>query len=851
MRKSTFLALILIRLVLPIWGEEIPSPEAFLGFQVGADRELADWQEIVSYFKALAQNSDRVMLVELGQTTQENPFVMVVISDPATLADLATFQEIQAFLADPRKLTAGPQDLIERGKTIVLTTCAVHSTEVASAQMSMELAYDLARGEDPETQEILQNVIFLLVPSLNPDGVNIVNHWYKQTLGTPAEGSPPPQLYHTYVGHDNNRDWYMFTQKETRLAVEKIHNVWHPQIIVDVHEMGPYGPRMFVPPFIDPIDPNVDPILRAEIVALGGNLFSALIGAGKEGIVTQAIYDAYTPARAYQHYHAGVRILLETASARLATPIVVRREELRSGRNYNAHRPSWNFPVPWPGGIWRLRDIVEYQKVALRAALLHGARHRRTWLRNFYQVGVQAIQRSAPYAFVVPPDQRDLQTLYDLLHVLELGEVEIHRAKEPFQVNSSQLVSAPLGSPDRREFPAGSYVILLQQPYGAFAKTLLEIQHYPESRQYPGGPLRRPFDVTAQTLGIQLGVETYQVQEPFQASLQEVGEVRIPEGQIQGEGVYWLFSHTSNSFARLANRLLKKGHSVSWAPNGFRAEEEGFPVGTLMVKFEEDATQFQELLEGLPVRVRRVKKWPELAWQQILLPRIGLYQSFYGAMDEGWTRWILERYEFPYHSLSDPDIREGDLSNFDVIVIPHQDPGQIEQGLGYPYPEQYRGGLGAEGVARLKQFAASGGTLLFLGAATQLPLLQWQLGASDLTGGVSPQEFYAPGSLLRVRVNNRHPIGYGMMEEAAVMFDSSPVFHLSRGLPVVQYSSEDLLLSGWITGEELLADKTALAEFRLEKGKLILIGFRTQFRAQTRGTYKFLFNSLYYATLRR
>ncbi len=849
MRASIIPALILSVLVLPVWGE-IPSPEALLGFQVGDDRKLADWQEIVSYFRALEQSSDRVVVQELGRTTQDNPFLLVVISHPDTLADLQNFQRIQEMLADPRKIEAGPQDLVEKGKTVLLATCAIHSTEVASAQMSMEFAYDLVRGEDPETEEILKNVIFLLVPSLNPDGVNTVNHWYQQTLGTPTEGALPPELYHPYTGHDNNRDWYMLTQKETRLAVEAIHNVWHPQIVVDVHEMSAYGARMFVPPFMDPIDPNVDPILQAQIVSLGGSLFSALIAAGKKGILTQAIYDAYTPARAYQHYHGGVRILLETASARLATPIYLSRGELRSGGNYNVHRPSWNFPVPWEGGVWRLRDIVEHQKIALRAALLHGARHRKSWLENFYRVGVQGIQRSQPYAFVLPPDQRDSQSLYDLLEVLDLGRVEIQRSEEPFQVSSSTVVSAPLGIPNRREFPAGSYVISMQQPYGAFAKTLLEIQRYPESQDYPGGPFQRPFDVTAQTLGIQLGVETYQVMQPFEASLSEVDEVEVPSGQIEGEGTYGLFSHADNAFARLVNRLLSGGQSVFWAPNGFRAEGESFPVGTLMVRFEGDEIELQQLLEGIPLKVQLVKEQPELAWQQIRIPRIGLYKSFSSAMDEGWTRWILEGYEFPYDSLYDQDVREGDLSGYDVILFPHQEPNKIEQGLGHSYPTQYRGGLGEEGVARLRQFASAGGTVVFLGAASRLPLLRWQLGGVDISERLSSREFSVPGSLVRVSVNNRHPIGYGMMEEAAVMFDHTPAFDLSRGLSVVHYSSEDPLLSGWIHGQEHLVGKTALAEFPMDRGKVILIGFRTQFRAQTRGTYKFLFNSLYYATTR-
>jgi hypothetical protein len=312
-----------------------------------------------------------------------------------------------------------------------------------------------------------------------------------------------------------------------------------------------------------------------------------------------------------------------------------------------------------------------------------------------------------------------------------------------------------------------------------------------------------------------------------------------------------LFSHTSNAFARLTNRLFEKEMPVYWAPNGFRAESEGYPVGTLMTRSELSESQFQELLEGIPMEVRRVEKWPALAWQRIRSPRIGLYQSRRAAPDEGWTRWILEQNEFPYQSLLDRHIREEDLSHYDVIVIPHQALDTLEHGLAGPYPEEFRGGLASQGIARLKEFAEAGGTLLFLGNATKLPISRWELGARDVTRRLPSEDFYVPGSFLRVKVNKSHPIGYGMREETAVMFRHSPALDLTRGLSIARYPDRDLLLSGWINGETHLVEKTALAEFKMGKGRTILIPFRTQFRAQSRGTYKFLFNSLYYATTRR
>ncbi len=846
MRKLVLWGMILAGPISVLTAQE--SPEQFLGFPVGADRELVDWQQVTGYFDQLGQHSERVVVEELGRTTQNRAFLLVTISSTENLLQLERYRQIQESLADPRRIEGVPERLLEEGKTIVLVTCSIHSTEVASTQMSMELAYDLAVSEDQQTAEILRDVILFLVPSVNPDGVDIVNRWYRQTLGTPAEGKAPPWLYHPYTGHDNNRDWFMFTQKETRLVVQKVHNVWHPQIVADVHQMGRYGARMFVPPYMDPIDPNVDPILQAGIVNLGGTLFSALLTAGKQGVVTNAIYDAYAPARAYQHYHGGVRILLEAAQTELATPVEIQPGELTSGKNYDVHTPSWNYPVPWKGGSWRQRDIIDYEKIGLRAALLHAARYRKSWLRNFYQVGRNAIERSRPYAFVVPSGQLDLQSVSDLLGVLEFGSVEIHVASESFTTDSSTWVSPPFGEEGRREFAAGSWVVLMQQPYSSFAKTMLEIQNYPTIREQGNGRLRKPYDITAQTLGIEMGVEVYQIDEPFDAHLKRVQNVAASSGRLEGEGDHWLFSHSNNAFARLTNRLLKADSRVYWAPNGFRVRGREFPAGTLSAKVSKSKTEIDELLEGIPVSVWRVRRRPQLAWQRIRLPRVGLYQGYTASIDEGWTRWILERFGFTYHSLSDQEIQQRRLSHYDIIVIPHQDPAELVQGLKEPYPELYQGGLGEKGLSRLKDFAESGGTLLFLGGSAQVPLSHWETEVENMTQNLSAEEFYVPGSFLRVQVNNRHPIGYGMPAEAAILFNNDPVFRLNRGLRLVRYGSENLLLSGWMTGEKHLADRTALAEFPIGKGRVILIGFRTQFRAQARGTYKFLFNSLYYAT---
>ncbi len=502
----------------------IPTPSSVLGFEVGADRKLADWNEITRYLSRLADASDRVRLDTLGTTTLGRPFVALTISSADNLRQLERYLEIQRKLADPRRVESEleAEELIRQGRTIVLITGGIHSTEVGGYQMPMRLAHRLAAGDDAETRLILDQVILLLVPSLNPDGSQLVVDWYESTLGQPWEGTSPPFVYHHYVGHDDNRDWYAFTQKETRITVTKLHNVWHPQIVHDIHQMGSQGPRLFVPPWTDPVEPNVDPLLVAGINAIGTAMAWEMYGQRKRGIVVNAIYDAWTPGRAYQHYHGGVRILTETASVRLATPITVPFDSL-GGRGVDVRERSWRFPDPWPGGEWRLVDVVDYMEAGAFALLKQAALYRERWLSNFYQIGLRAIGgwEGWPRAFIIPATGQNRDGLADLLRILVTGDVEVRRARADFVLGG-------------RQYPQGSYVVPLAQPYSGFAKTLLEAQEYPAIREYPGGPLRTPYDATAHTLPLLMGVEVVAVDELPPVELSDAIEAPSYRKEVPG-----------------------------------------------------------------------------------------------------------------------------------------------------------------------------------------------------------------------------------------------------------------------------------------------------------------------------
>ncbi len=489
----------------------IPTPESHFGHKMGEDRKLIEWAKTVSYFEALDRASDSIAVRKLGKTTGGRDFIAAWISSPGNLKQLDRYRDIQQRLADPRRTTeAEAAKLTSEGKAVVMITCSIHSTEVASTLTAVDFAYRILTEDRAKFKTILDNTIFILAPSLNPDGVDIVRDWYMKTLGTPYEGTSPPELYQKYIGHDNNRDWYIFSQAETRIAVSQLHNVWHPQIVYDVHQQGPNASRIFIPPWMDPIEPNIDPILAQLGNMIGTGMAADLTAAGKKGVTINSIYDFWTPARNYQGYHGGMRILSESASARLATPVNIGKDEIAaSAPGYNPRESSWNHLEPWQGGEWKLRDIMEYQEIAWESCLWQAAVRREDLLRSFYNVGKRAVARTSPFAFVLNANQRDRGALRKLLETLAFGMVEIERANAPFAAGG-------------KEYPAGSYAIRMQQPYSAFAKTLLEKQNYPNLREYPGGPPKRPYDVTAHTLPLLMGVEADAILTPFNVGLAAV-----------------------------------------------------------------------------------------------------------------------------------------------------------------------------------------------------------------------------------------------------------------------------------------------------------------------------------------
>jgi hypothetical protein len=816
-------------------GAAVPSPDEFLGVTVGADRTLADWTQIAAYFHALDAASPRVVVREVGRTTDDRPFLLVAITSEANMARLDAIRADNLRLADPRTLAEGEADrLIDRGRAIVAMNYGIHSTEVGTTQAAMLVAHRLATAEDEEARAIRDQTVVLMLPSHNPDGTQTVTEWYRRSLGTAWEGAAPPFLYQRYTGHDNNRDWYMFTQQESRLTAAHLHDAWRPQVVHDVHEMGSRGARMSVPPYLDPWEPNVDPALVAAANGIGAEVAARLTAAGRPGIAIHAIYDAWSPSRAYPHTHGGVRVLSETASAKMATPIVVQPTDLEAGLGYDARRRSWNFPLPWPGGAWRLADVVDYQVAASLAVAAHAAAHREQWLRTMHGAAVRAVRRETPFAFVFPAAQADPLAAATLLRVLRTGAVEVSRARTAFDAAGLR-------------FEAGSHVVLLQQPFGAFAKQLLERQRYPDLRAVESAPPQRPYDATAHTLPLLMGVDVHEIGSRFDADLEPVNLPAPPRGRVErGGGPYLAFGHRTGDLVALG-RLLDAGIEVRWATAPFLDRRRPFPAGTLVAPASA-RPRLAALAAELGLIVRPLSRLPP----SLLLraPRVGVYQSWLAPMDEGWTRYVFERQTpIAYRTLHDADLRAGRLrETLDAIVLPDQEARQIVAGHAPgSMPPEYVGGIGKEGVAALRAFVEAGGALVALNSATELPIAEFGLAVTDALSppGSSGSGFFSPGAILAVQADPAHPLAHGMPRDAAIWFETSPAFDVKAGRAVLRYTSADPLLSGWLLGGERLSGRAALVDVPLGKGRVVLFGFRPQYRAQSWATYVPLLNALY------
>ncbi len=852
----------------------IPTPQQFLGFRVGEDKKLARWEKIVEYMQIVANGSDRVRFRELGKTTNNNPFILLEISSAETLKNLDRYKQLQSKLYFQRgaPTTVERDEIFQSGKAVVLVTCNVHATEIGSSQMVLELVHRLATEDSPLVKNILDNVIFLLVPSLNPDGQIIVTDWYNKNLGTEYEVSPLPWLYHPYVGHDNNRDMYMFTQKESQLTAKLLWHDWFPSVWLDEHQMGSQGARIFVMPATDPINQNVHPLIYRWNGILGQAQAAALEAAGKEGIIYNSTYtNFWQGAMAWSGWwHNQVGLLTEVASARVASPIEQRRaqpgqqqpaaaedfqgQQRRQMENPNEPLPAprdvsprTEYPRPWMGGKWTLRDIVDYELIATMALLETAAEQRAQLLKQIYEVNratVEAGAKGDPAAIIIPVEkQNDPREANHLVERLLMAGVEVWRADAEFEA-------------DGRKYGAGAFVIPMNQVFARYAKDLLQKQTYPEVRRGgPNSPPEPPYDVTAWSLGMQMGAEVVFARKALAegAKLSKLSSAPKAAREVRGEGSRFSFDYVGADSAIAVNRLLKAGVETNIvllsANEKPRVSASGAPADLLkslaadgvVIPASRGLNTADKMRPALTVRLQQ--------------PRVALYQSWTGNMDEGWTRWVLEQYEFSYTTIHNADIKAGKLRDkFDAIILPDQQPRDILNGNDFKTVRpEYRGGIRDEGIEALRAFVRDGGTLIAMGASCDLAIDKFPIPVRNLKRGLTREQHFAPGTIVRIQVDNSHPLGLGMPGETYGFYNNSPFFALVEGFSsqrasvVARYPNSDIVGSGWLKGEDYMAGRAAVVSVEMNPGRIILFGLRPQHRAQTHATFPLLFNALYTA----
>jgi hypothetical protein len=880
----------------------ITTPKAHFGFNLGDDYCLANYEQYSAYVAKLAKESDRIKLVDIGQTAEKRSQLMAIVTSPANHKQLLRWQATARLLANADTVTAGmAKQLATEGKAVVWIDAGLHASESLCAQAMTETIYRLLSSNDPETLRILNDVVILFVHA-NPDGHDLIADWYmrerdpkKRTVST------LPRLYQKYIGHDNNRDFYANTQPETKNMNRVMYREWFPQVVYNHHQSGPPGTVLFCPPFRDPFNYNIDPLVISGIDAVGAAMMQRFLVENKPGATTRSgsRYSTWWNGglRTTCYFHNMVGLLTETIGS--PTP-------MRIPFNPGMQLPKADFLAPVAPQEWHLRQSVEYSVTANMAVLDYASRHREQLLHNIWLMGQSAIDRGNrdnwtvtpkvvaaakgvrggegefkkffrdpakrdPRGYIIPSNQPDFLTATKFVNVLIATGVNVHRARAAFEVSG-------------KKYPPGSFVVKCSQAFRAHVLDMFEPQDHPDDFAYPGAPPTPPYDAAGWTLAFQMGVKFERVLDGFDGPFEEIREeLSPPRATVAGaDGAVGFFLHTrANDSFRAVNQLLAAGEEVRRLKEPFTTEGMKHPAGMFFIPRKENTLpRLQQVAEELGTRFVGSKQAPGKEAVRLKPVRVALWDRYGGSMPSGWTRWLLEQFEFPFQVVYPPDLDRGNLRDkFDVIVLvdgavggfgggggrgmggdaPPQGGNAVDE-LGLP--AEYRGRRGSitrdKTLPQLKKFLADGGTILTIGSSTALATqfglpVSNHLVAKDDSGRERPlsrETFYVPPSILRVKLNPAHPLCWGMENEADVMFSNSPTFRLTpestrAGLSrVAWFEGKTPLRSGWAFGQEHLDGGVAIVDAAVGKGRVVLFGPQILFRAQPHGAFKLFFNGI-------
>ncbi len=845
----------------------LKTPEEFFGFQPGTDRSLFTYEPLIEYLQIVANESPRVKMVEIGESPMGKKMYVAFLSSEENIKNLDRLKTINKELAINPNLSEGEVQLLtEEGRVFIMATLSMHSTEVGPSQTAPLVAYKIATTNDPKILNWLDDVVYMIIPSHNPDGMDLVVNHYNQSKGTKYEGGNLPVVYHKYVGHDNNRDFVTLTQTDTK-AIAKLYNTtWYPQVLVEKHQMGSYGPRYFVPPMHDPIAENIDEGVWSWTWIFGSNMAKDMAADGLAGVSQHYLFDDYWPGSTETALWKNIiGLLTECASVQTAKPIYIEKSELRaSGKGLGEYKKSINMPMPWEGGWWRLSDIVDYEMSSTLSIIKTGSIHKKDILLNRNILCKKEVEKGktlAPSYFVMPAKQHDAGELIGLITLLDEQGVSVYRTSNKLQYNDKVIEK-------------GDYIIPLAQPYRAFIKEVMEAQKFPERHYVAGGEMIKPYDITSWSLPLHRGIASFQIDEVVDDLESALLKVEFPvemEAEHTENVQSVVFPVTNNESFKVAFAAMAQGITVSRITELSKVGEVTLHKGDFVIDIDKKNTEkLHTIFRELTVNPISLTKPVTKNSEQLQLPKIALIETNFHDMDAGWTRFIFDTYKIPFTVVKPGDVEEENL-DFDVIIFPDNNKSILLEGKykgsggAYSIPSydpQFTKGIGKEGVQKLMKFVDNGGTIVSWGLSTGLFLgaqsikvaekekEEFQLPVSDISDNLKKRGLYAPGSLLNIDLKANHPLTLGMEKTARVFSRGRPVF--STSIPyfdtdrrvIASYPDEEVLASGYAKNSELLEGKPAMVWAKKGKGQFVFYGFYPQFRASTPGTYKLLFNAL-------